>query len=473
VTIGTVIGVLPGLGPTATIAMLLPLTFTLEPVSALIMLAGIYYGAQYGGSTTAILINLPGEASSVVTCIDGYAMAKQGRAGPALAVAAIGSLFAGCFSTAVIALFAPPLADVALKFGSAEYFSLVTFGLVAAVLLARGSALKAIAMVFLGLLMGLVGTDINSGFRRFTFEIPQLWDGIHLLTVVVGLFAFAEILLNLEANKRHTVLSDELHGLMPTKQDLKASVWPVIRGTGLGSLLGILPGGGAILSSFSSYTLEKKIASDPSRFGKGAIEGVAGPEAANNAGAQTSFIPLLTLGIPSNGVMALMLGAMMIHGITPGPAVMIDMPKLFWGMITSMLIGNIMLVILNLPLIGIWVSFLKVPYRMLYPSILLFCCLGTYSLAKNGFDVALTAAFGFLGYVLIKLDCEPVPLVLGYILGPMMELHLRRALLLSRGDPSVFFTRPISFTFLFATAALLVILILPVVRSKREEVFQE
>jgi TctA family transporter len=472
-TIGTLIGVLPGIGPLATIAMLLPFTFKQPPVTALIMLAGIYYGAQYGGSTTSILVNIPGESSSVVTCLDGYAMARQGRAGPALAIAALSSFFAGCTSTVVIAILAPPLAELALRFGPTEYFSLMVLGLVGATLLAHGSLLKAITMILLGLLLGIVGTDVTSGTRRFTFGIPDMADGIDFVVVAMGLFGFAEIIASLERKEKHEILTTKVRGLMPTRTDLKASWKAVLRGTGLGCVLGVLPGGGALLSSFASYALEKKVASDPSRFGKGAIEGVAGPESANNAGAQTSFIPMLTLGIPTNAVMALMLGAMMIHGIAPGPMVMTARPDLFWGLIASMWIGNLMLVVLNLPLIGIWVRLLTVPYRLLYPTILVFCCIGVYSLSNSSFDVAMAAGFGLLGYIFTKLDCEPAPLVLGFVLGPMMEEYLRRAMTLSRGDPTVFFTRPISLAMLLVAGILLLTIIAPAVRRKREEVFQE
>jgi putative tricarboxylic transport membrane protein len=429
--IGTLIGVLPGIGPAATIALLLPFTFNVPPVTALIMLAGIYYGSQYGGSTTSILVNIPGESSSVVTCLDGYAMARQGRAGPALAIAAMGSFFAGCVATVIICLLAPTLAELALKFGPAEYFSMMVLGLVGATMLAHGSLLKAIAMILLGLVLGLVGTDVNSGTRRFTFGISTLFDGIDFVVVVMGLFGLAEIMSSLDHEKKTGIVTTKVSGLLPTRSDLKASWKAVIRGTVLGSMLGILPGGGALLSSFASYALEKRIASDPSRFGKGAIEGVAGPESANNAGAQTSFIPMLTLGIPTNGVMALMLGAMMIHGIAPGPRVMVEKPDLFWGLIVSMWVGNLMLVILNLPLIGIWVRLLTVPYRFLYPAIVMFCCIGVYSLNNSIIDVAMATGFGIMGYILLKLDCEPAPLVLGFILGPMMEVYFRRAMVLS------------------------------------------
>ena len=473
VLLGTLIGVLPGIGPVPTIAMLLPITYALPPVSALIMLAGIYYGAQYGGSTTAILVNLPGESSSVVTCIDGYQMARRGKAGKALSVAAIGSFIAGSVATLVVAAFAPPLAEFALKFGPAEYFSLMVLGLLAAVVLASGSLLKAIAMIVLGLLLGIIGTDVNSGLQRFTFGVPELSDGIGFVVVAMGLFGFAEIIVNLEQKEHREVFTDNVSGLWLKWREFKEALPAILRGTGIGSTLGILPGGGAMLSAFAAYTLEKKIAKDPSRFGKGAIEGVAGPESANNAGAQTSFIPLLTLGIPPNAVMALMVGAMTIHSIQPGPQVMTSNPQLFWGLIASMWIGNVMLVILNLPMIGIWVKLLKVPYRLLYPAILLFCCIGVYSLQNNVFDVLMTAIFGVLGWVFVKLECEPAPLLLGFILGPLMEENLRRALLLSRGDPTVFFTRPLSLGMLVAAGLLLLIIVLPAVRKTREEAFQE
>jgi putative tricarboxylic transport membrane protein len=473
VLLGTLIGVLPGIGPVATIAMLLPVTFTLNPTSALIMLAGIYYGAQYGGSTTAILVNIPGESSSVVTCLDGYQMARQGRAGPALGIAAIGSFFAGCVSTVIIALFAPPLAEVALKFGPAEYFSLMVLGLIAATVLAHGSLVKAIAMVLLGLLLGLVGTDVNSGVARFSFGVSELTDGIGFVSVAMGVFGFAEIIGNLEQKEQREIFTKKVSNLLPTLKDFKDSWGAVLRGTALGSALGILPGGGALLASFAAYTLEKKVSFNSANFGKGAIQGVAAPESANNAGAQTSFIPLLTLGIPSNPVMALMIGAMMIQGIAPGPQVMTERPQLFWGMIASMWVGNLMLVVLNLPLIGIWIKLLTVPYRWLYPSILVFCAIGVYSVQNSPFDVMQTAVFGVVGYIFVKLECEPAPLILGFILGPLMEENLRRAMLLSRGDPLVFFQRPISLAMLLVAALLLTVVVAPIVRKKREEVFVE
>ncbi|MDR1854481.1 MAG: tripartite tricarboxylate transporter permease [Azoarcus sp.] len=471
--LGTLIGVLPGLGPVATIAMLLPITYGLPPLSALIMLAGIYYGAQYGGSTTAILVNLPGESSSVVTCLDGYAMARQGRAGVALGVAALGSFFAGTVATMIIAAAASPLAEFALKFGPAEYFSLMLLGLVAAVVLAQGDFFKALAMVALGLVLGSVGTDVSSGEERFTFGIPELADGISFVVLSMGLFGIAEIIVNLEHSDKREVFKQKIGSLLPTRHDLKAAAKPALRGTLLGSVLGILPGGGAVLSSFTSYTLEKRLAADPSRFGKGAIEGVAGPEAANNAGAQTSFIPLLVMGLPSNAVMALMVGAMMIHGIVPGPQIMSERPTLFWGLIVSMWIGNVFLILLNMPLIGIWVRLLQVPYRLLYPIILVFCCVGIYSINNSAFDVGLALVFGLAGYLFNKLGCEPAPLLLGFVLGPMMEENLRRAMLLARGDATVFFTRPISATLLALALALILLLASPTARKTREEAFRE
>ena len=473
VILGTLIGVLPGIGATATIAMLLPITFQLEPVSSLIMLAGIYYGAQYGGSTTAILINMPGESSSAVTAIDGYKMARKGKAGTALAVAALGSFFAGTVATLLVALFAPPLTAIALRFGAAEYFSLMVLGLVSAIALAHGSILKALAMVVLGLLLGLVGTDIYTGDPRFTLGIPEYADGLNFVALAVGVFGIAEILRNLEGEQDRTVLGTKLGGLFPSKEDLKAMFAPMVRGTAVGSILGILPGGGAVLASFASYTMEKRLSDKPEEFGKGAVAGVAGPESANNAGAQTSFIPLLTLGIPANPVMALMVGAMIIQGIVPGPNVATEQPALFWGIIASMWIGNLMLVVLNLPLIGLWVRLLKVPYHVLFPVIMAFCSIGVYSVNANVYDLFAVAFFGLLGYALIKLRCEPAPLLLGFVLGPMLEENLRRAMILGRGDPSVFVTRPISLTLLLLTVAVLVIVLLPAIRKKRDEVFVE
>ena len=474
--LGTVIGVLPGIGPLATIAMLLPATYALPPVSALIMLAGIYYGAQYGGSTTAILVNLPGESSSVVTTIDGYQMARNGRAGPALAAAGLGSFFAGCVGTLILAAFAAPLTELALNFGSAEYFSLMILGLIGAVVLASGSLVKAIAMILLGLLLGMVGTDVNSGVPRYSFDLPELVDGIGFIVIAMGVFGYGEIISNLGKHEsEREVFTANVTGLMPTKEDFKNMVPAVLRGTALGALLGILPGGGAVMAAFAAYTLEKKTKLQPGEvpFGKGNIRGVAAPEAANNAGAQTSFIPLLTLGIPPNAVMALMVGAMTIHNIQPGPQVMANNPELFWGLIASMWIGNLMLVILNLPLIGIWIKLLSVPYRWLFPSIVLFCAIGVYSTNNNTFDIWMVALFGVMGYLFVKLGAEPAPLLLGFILGPLMEEHLRRALLFSRGDWSVLVTRPLSASLLAAAALLLVIVLLPSIKSTREEAFVE
>lgn len=473
VFVGTAVGVLPGLGPIATIAMLLPATFGLPPISALIMLAGIYYGAQYGGSTTAILVNLPGESSSVVTALDGYKMARNGQAGKALATAALGSFFAGTVATVLLALFAPPLADLALKFGPAEYFSLMVLGLVASVVLASGSLLNAIGMVLLGLLLGLIGTDVNSGAQRYTFDMPELADGINFVIVAMGMFGIGEIIRNLEHDEDRSLMMKKVKGLLLTKDDLKRIAAPVLRGTALGSALGILPGGGAMLASFSAYSIEKKVSPNAKEFGKGAIEGVAAPEAANNAGAQTSFIPMLTLGIPSNPVMALMIGAMIIQGIQPGPAVMTEQPALFWGLIVSMWFGNLFLVVLNLPMIGLWIKMILVPYHRLFPAILMFCAIGVFSLNNNEFDVYLMALFGLFGYICAKLGAEPAPMLLGYIIGPMMEEYLRRALLLSHSDPMVFVTRPISAAMLAMAAIALVIVLLPSLRKKREEAFQE
>jgi putative tricarboxylic transport membrane protein len=470
VLLGTLIGVLPGIGPLATIAMLLPLTFNVPPVAALIMLAGIYYGAQYGGSTTAILVNLPGETSAVVTCMDGHQMAKQGRAGPALAIAAIGSFFAGTVCTMLIALFGPPLAEMALKFGAPEYFSLMLMGLIAAAVLAGDNMIKSLAMVVVGLLLGIVGTDVNSGMARYSFGFPELTDGIGFIVIAVGVFAVGEIIANLGDPEERKLYTNKVTGLMPTKQDLKDSAWPIVRGTSIGAFLGVLPGTGPAIASFSSYMLEKKVAKDPSRFGKGAIEGVAGPESANNADAQCKFIPTLTLGIPASATMALMLGALTIQGIAPGPQVMTQKPDLFWGLVASMWIGNAMLVILNLPLIGLWVSLLKVPYRMLFPAIMAFSCIGIYSVNNSAFEVYLAAIFGIIGIVWMKLEMPPAPMLLGFVLGPLMEENLRRALLISRGDPTVFVTRPISLGFIIASVLIIVIMVLPAVRARRAQI---
>ena len=503
VLLGTVIGVLPGIGPVTTVAMLLPISFTLQPESALILLAGIYYGAQYGGSTTAILVNIPGEASSVVTTIDGHQMALKGRAGPALGIAALASFFAGCVSTLLITFAAPPLAAIALQFGPAEYFSLMVCGLIAAVVLAHGSLVKAIAMVVLGLLLGLVGTDVNSGARRFNFGMTGLADGIEFVALSMAIYGIAEVICNLEKKLATSVVSDAVGRVWPSVADLKYCAGSILRGTGLGAILGVLPGGGALLASFAAYTLEKnvakpprqfgqgdirggallasfaaytvekKVASAPKNFGNGDIRGVAAPEAANNAGAQTSFIPMLTLGIPGNPTMAMMIGALMVHGIAPGPRVMTDRPGLFWGLIASMWLGNLMLVILNLPMVGVWVRLLRVPYRLLYPAIIVFCCIGVYIINSKPFDAFVMAFFAVFGYIALKLDCEPAPLILGFVLGPMMEENLRRALLISRGDPMVFLEEPISLAFLIVAAGLLLVLAAPAIRVKREEALKE
>ena len=473
VLLGTAIGVLPGLGPVATIAMLLPLTFSLPPVASLIMLSGIYYGAQYGGSTTAILVNLPGESSSVVTAIDGYQMARKGFAGKALATAAIGSFIAGSIATLILALFAPGLADVALQFGPAEYFSLMVLGLAASVVLARGSLLNAVGMILFGLLLGLVGTDVNSGAMRYTFDTPEMMDGINFVVIAMGMFGLGEIVNNLENSETRSVTAMKIKGLMPTRGDLRRMLAPVMRGTFIGSALGILPGGGAMLASFAAYSVEKKVSPNRAEFGNGAIEGVAAPESANNAGAQTSFIPMLTLGIPSNPVMALMIGAMIMQGIQPGPAVMTEQPALFWGIIASMWIGNFFLVVLNLPLIGLWVRMITVPYHYLFPGILVFCTIGVFSLSNATFDIYMMALFGVLGYVCSKLRCEPAPMLLGFIIGPMMEEYLRRALLLSDSSPLVFVQRPISATMLALAVGALILVMAPALRSKREEAFVE
>jgi TctA family transporter len=473
VFLGTLIGVLPGLGPLPAISMLLPVTFSLPPESALIMLSGIYYGAQYGGSTTAILVNLPGESSSVVTALDGYQMARQGRAGSALATAAIGSFVAGTLATLVIVVFAPPLAQLALRFSAPEYFSLMVLGLIASVVLAHGSPIKAVGMIVLGVLLGLTGTDVVTGSPRFTLGIPELADGINFVIVAMGLFGLGEVIRNLEDEHNREIFVHEVQGLWPTREDFKRIVAPILRGTALGSLLGVLPGGGALLASFAAYALEKKISKEPGRFGKGMIEGVAGPESANNAGAQTSFIPMLTLGIPSNPIMGLMIGAMLIQGVQPGPRVMIEQPVMFWGLIASMWIGNLFLLVLNLPLIGIWIRILSVPYHLLYPAILVFCAIGVYTLGNAQFDVYLMAIFGLLGYVFSKLGCEPAPMLLGFILGPLMEENFRRAMQLSRGDPMIFVERPISAAMLALALLSLVAALAPGIRRKREEAFQE
>ncbi|MEO1986290.1 MAG: tripartite tricarboxylate transporter permease [Martelella sp.] len=473
VFLGTAIGVLPGIGPLGTIAILLPVTFGFPPEASLIMLAGIYYGAQYGGSTTAILINLPGEASSAVTAIDGYQLARQGKAGTALALAAIGSFIAGCFATLLIAIFAIPLTMLALKFTPPDYFSLMVLGLVASIALAHGSVLKGIIMIVFGLLLGTVGTDLYTGQARFTFGMFDLAEGIPILGFGVGIYALSEILKGLEDETPREPLKTNISALLPSRQDLREAGMPILRGTFLGSFLGILPGGGAMLSSFASYMVEKQVSKRPETFGRGAIAGVAGPESANNAGAQTSFVPMLTLGIPSNPLMALMVGALIIQGITPGPNLINEQPSLFWGVIVSMWIGNLMLVVLNLPLIGLWVKLLSVRANFLYPAIVGFSAIGVYSINENPFDLIVMSVSGAAGYALSKLDCEPAPLLLGFVLGPMMEVYMRRTMLLSGGDASVFLTSPISLGLLIAAAIVLVIVLIPTVNRRRAEVFVE
>lgn len=473
VLLGTLIGVLPGIGAVTTISLLLPLTFSLQPETALIMLAGIYYGAQYGGSTTAILVNLPGEVSSVVTCLDGHKMANKGQAGPALAIAAISSLFAGCVATFIIAFFAPLLGEVAFLFGPAENFSLMVLGLTGSIVLAQGSLLRAFGMILLGLLLGFVGTDVNSGAFRYTFGFQGLADGIDVVVIAMGMFGIAEIIVNLEKGVHREPALTRISSLWPSRQQLRTAFWPMARGTGIGSLLGLLPGGGPSLASFAGYALEKKISKQPERFGDGAIEGLASPEAANNAGAQTSFIPMLTLGIPSNPVMALMIGALIVHGIVPGPTVVSENPHLFWGIVASMWIGNVLLLVLNLPMVGLWVKLLSTPYKLLFPAIILFSCIGAYSLSNSTFPVYLLALFGVAGYFFHKLGCEPAPLLLGFVLGPMMEENLRRALLLSEGNPATFVTHPLSLAFLLLACFLFVIVLAPAIKRGRETAFQE
>ncbi len=473
VTLGTLIGVLPGLGPIPTIAMLLPLTYGLPPVSSLIMLSGIYYGSQYGGSTTAILIKLPGESSSVVTALDGHEMARRGDAGKALAVAALGSFFAGTVTILLLAVVASPLAEVALSFSSTEYFALMLLGLVASVTLASGSLFKALGMVLLGLLLGLVGRDTFTGGARLTFGIETLADGIDFVAIAMGVFGIAEIIRNLETQSAREAVATKVGRLWLSLADLRRVIGPVLRGTGLGAALGILPGGGAMISSFASYALEKRIAKDPKRFGHGAIEGVAGPESANNAGAQASFIPMLTLGIPSNPVMALMIGALIIQGITPGPNIVTDRADLFWGLVVSMWLGNLMLLVLNLPMIGIWVKVLKVPYKFMVPIITTVCCVGIYTIESNLADIYLMAAFGLFGYVLLRLRCEPAPLLLGFIVGPLMEEHFRRAMMLSNGDATVFVTRPVSAVLIGLSVLVLALMLVPSIKKVQSEAVQE
>jgi putative tricarboxylic transport membrane protein len=454
--IGTVVGVLPGLGPVTTIAMLLPLTFKIPAIASLIMLAGIYYGAHHAGSTTAIMLNMPGDPSSVVICFDGHPMARQGRAGPALCISALSSFFAGSVAVIAILFLSPLLSSVALSFGPAEYASMVLLALLATAVLSGGSLLINVPMVLVGVLLGTVGMDVNSGVERFTFGIGSIADGLDFVTIAVGIFAIAEIVGRAALPPPPASPTAKIKSLLPARADLAASWRAILRGTGIGAVLGILPGTGPLVSSFASYNVEKQLSRTPEEFGRGAIAGVAGPEAANNAAALTHFIPMLTLGIPAGAAMALMLGALIIQGIQPGPAVATQHPDLFWGVIVSMWVGNLMLLVLNLPMVGLWIRLLMIPYRLLYPAILVFCCIGVYSVANSTISVFLAAGFGVFGYIMRVLGCQPAPLILGFILAPVLEVNLRRAMLLSQGDPTVFVTHPISLLFLTLTAAVVV-----------------
>jgi len=473
VLIGTLVGVLPGLGPVAAISLLLPSTFHVTPVSAVIMLAGIYYGAMYGGSTTSILMNIPGEAASVITCLDGYQMARQGRAGPALGISAFGSFIAGTIGIIGLMLIAPPLADFALKFGPPEYFSLMILGLTILTFLARGSMWNALLMASFGLFLGCIGVDPLMGIERFTLNIIELGDGVGLVPVVMGLFGISEVLLNVEQSIDRQIFKTSIKHLLPTLRDWAESIWAILRGTIIGFFLGILPGGGATISTFVSYAVEKKVSKHPEKFGTGIIQGVAAPESANNAATGGGFIPLLTLGLPPNAVMAILLGAMMIHGVQPGPLLMKEHPDLFWGIIASMYLGNIMLLVLNLPLIPLWVQVLKVPYPILFPLILLFCLIGSYTLNNSIIEALIMVIFGFLGYLFKKFDYEGAPLVLALVLGPIMETSLRRSLLLSSGNPMIFISRPISALLLLISLCLLIYPFIPWLRRKRNILPQE
>lgn len=466
--VGTIVGILPGIGPLTTIAVLLPLTYQLGPLPSIIMLSGIYYGAHHAGSTTAIMLNMPGEPSSVIVCLDGYPLARQGRAGPALCISAVSSFFAGVVSVLIVALFSPPLAAFALQFGPAEYFAVVLSALVATSALSSRPFNITMAMTVLGVLLSTVGTDVISGERRLTMGVTDLIGGIDFSVLAVALFAFAEI--TAEANRPdRSILGTRIGRFLPTRADLATAASPILRGTALGSLLGILPGTGPMVSSFAAYTLEKRIAKDPSVFGKGAIQGVAGPEAAANAAAFTHFIPMLTLGIPAGAAMALMLGALQIQGISPGPQVMVKHPELFWGVVASMLVGNAMLIILNLPMVGLWIRLLSIPYRIMFPAILVLCSIGVYTLNNSTFDVVLAGVLAFAGFVLLKLDCPPAPLVVGFVLGPILEVNFRRSLVISQGDLSIFIERPISLAFLIVSIALLVAISTPLLRRARTQ----
>jgi len=457
VLMGTLVGVLPGLGPTAAIALLLPNTFHVTPVTAIIMLAGIYYGAMYGGSTTSILVNIPGEAASVVTCLDGYQMAKKGRAGPALGIAAIGSFVAGTFSVVMIMLLGPPISSIALKFGPPEFVSLSFLGLTLVTYLASGSMIKALVMACVGLLLGFMGVDIVTGVERFTLGLPVLLDGVGLVPMVMGLFGISEVLLNLEqAYEKADISTSKIQNIWPNRKDLKDSAGAITRGSILGFFLGVIPGGGALLGSFISYAVEKKISKEPETFGQGNIRGVAGPESANNAGAGGAFVPLLTLGIPCNVIMAILMGGLMIHGVEPGPRLIPEHPEVFWGVVGSMYLGNVMLLVINLPLIGIWVKILKLRYSLLFPLILFFCLIGAYTTGNTVQDIYVMMVFGVVGYLMKKFDYEPAPLVLALVLGPIMERAFRQTLIISDGSLSIFVTRPISAVFVFAALIILV-----------------
>jgi putative tricarboxylic transport membrane protein len=471
--IGTLVGVLPGLGPTAAMSLLLPATFHTPPVTAIIMLAGIYYGAMYGGSTTSILVNIPGEAASVMTCLDGYAMARQGRAGPALGISAFGSFIAGTLGLVGLSFLSPPLVSFALKFGPPEYFSLMCLGMVVLSFLTSASLIQSLMMACFGIIIGTVGTDTVSGSTRFTFGTMELMDGVGLVPLVMGLFGISEILLNLEKKMDREIFLTKVKGLFPTFQDWMQAKWAILRGTVIGFFLGILPGGGAVLSSFVSYAIEKKCSKTPEKFGTGLIEGVAAPEAANNSAAQASFIPLLTLGLPSNVVMAVLLGALIIHGVTPGPLLLSQRPDVFWGVVASMYLGNIMLLVLNLPLIGMWVQLLKVPYPLMMPMIIIFCLIGSYSLAGSTMDVLIMLFFGIVGYLMKKLNYEAPPLVLAFVLGPMLEYYLKSSLMLSHGSFMIFFSRPISAVCLCLTLVLLFLPLLKTIREKRMAVAEK
>jgi putative tricarboxylic transport membrane protein len=470
VLIGTLVGVLPGIGPVAAISLLLPMSFHLDPISGIIMLSGIYYGAMYGGSTTSILVNIPGEAASVVTCIDGYQMARQGRAGPALGISAFGSFIGGTFSVLALMVVAPPLAEMALKFGPPEYFSLMVLGLTLLAYLSSGPISKALLMAGVGLFLGTIGVDTLTGTTRFTFDTVTLMDGVGLVPVVMGIFGIGEVLSNLELQISREIYTMKVKNLLPTLQDWIESKWAIVRGSIIGFFLGILPGGGAIISSFVSYAIEKRCSKTPEKFGTGMIAGVAGPETANNAATGGAFIPLLTLGIPANAVMAVLMGALMIHGIQPGPLLIHKYPNLFWGVVTSMYIGNAMLLILNLPLIGLWVRILRIPYGILFPLILLFCLIGSYSMKNNIYDIFIMIIFGIIGYLMRKYKYDAPPLVLALVLGPMMEESLRRSLLMSQGSPLIFFQCPISAIILLFAIFMLVSSLIPGLRRKREKI---